>query len=101
MSYKRAEDVLPPDVLALVQMYVDGIMLYVPKKSSSRKRWGTANGTKAYYASRNAMISVEFRNGASICELAERYFLSEKSIQRIVRDSAAQEPRRGNYEPGE
>ena len=33
MSYIRAEDVLPSDVLAVVQNYVDGEMLYVPMES--------------------------------------------------------------------
>ena len=38
MGYIRAEDVLPSEVLALVQKYVEGQMLYVPKKDFQRKR---------------------------------------------------------------
>jgi len=85
MRYIRAEDVLPPEVLALVQKYVDGKMLYVPKRPFSRDNWGAVSGTKEYYANRNAAICAEFENGAARCELAEKYFLSEKSIQRILR----------------
>ena len=104
MRYIRAEDVLPPEVLALVQKYVDGKMLYVPKRPFSRDNWGAASGTKEYYANRNAAICAEFKNGAARCELAERYFLSEKSIQRILRMGArsccSEDARkREDYEP--
>ena len=85
MGYMRAEEVLPPDVLALVQTYVDGKLLYVPKKSCSRGNWGSVSGTKEYYVNRNAAICAEFASGISCCALAEKYFLSEKSIQRILR----------------
>ena len=85
MSYQRAEHVLPPEVLALVQKYAEGCLLYVPKRENERNTWGTINGTKAYYASRNAAICAEARNGTPVSELAERYFLTTKSIQRILR----------------
>ena len=34
MGYIRAEDVLPSEVLTLVQEFIDGQMLYVPKKDA-------------------------------------------------------------------
>lgn len=40
MSYIRAEDVLPEYVLDLVQQYVDGEMIYIPRKGSKRS-WGS------------------------------------------------------------
>lgn len=87
MGYIRAEEVLPTEVLALVQEFVDGQMLYVPKKDSKRSSWGSVSGTKEHLKCRNAEICADFRNGASIQILAAKYFLSEKSIQRIIRDS--------------
>ena len=40
MSYKRADDILPEDILEILQMYVSGEAIYVPKKKECRKRWG-------------------------------------------------------------
>lgn len=99
MGYVRAEDVLPPDVLAMVQKYVDGKMLYVPKKHTKRNNWGAVSGTKAYYASRNAKICAEHDNGDSVGKLAEKYFLSEKSIQRIIKNRSPSCVK-NNYEEG-
>ena len=86
MGYVRAEDVLPPDVLAIDQEYIDGEMLYIPKRNTKRNNWGSVSGTKDYYTKRNAKICSEYDNGDSVCKLAEKYFLSEKSIQRIIKN---------------
>lgn len=104
MGYIRAEDVLPPDLLAMVQQYVDGEMVYVPKKNTKRNNWGAVSGTKAYYTNRNALICREYDNGFCVRELAEKYFLSEKSIQRIIRNRAPScfkktGKKRENHEP--
>ena len=85
MSYIRAEDVLPSDVLAVVWQYIDGEILYVPKKESNQKPWGSVSGTKEYYSRRNALIYADYLNGIRVSDLAKKYFLSEKSIQRIIR----------------
>lgn len=39
MSYMRANEVLPADVLAVVQQYAEGQMLYIPKKTDSKRAW--------------------------------------------------------------
>ncbi len=88
MSYIKAEDILPEDILKLVQNYVDGKLLYVPKKTSIRDGWGSVSGTKEYYAKRNAQICKDYENGTGFCELTEKYFLSKKSIQRIIRNNS-------------
>ena len=44
MRYMKAADVLPPDLLAQVQAYIDGEYLYIPRRETSRKPWGAANG---------------------------------------------------------
>lgn len=86
MSYIRAQEVLPDEVLALVQKYVDGQMLYVPRKSDHKKRWGACTGTKKNLELRNACIYAGFQEGMSAKKLAEEYFLTEKSVQRIIRN---------------
>lgn len=85
MDYIRAADVLPQELIEQLQQYIDGAMLYIPKKEKERKVWGEQTTTKADLAKRNARIYMEFEEGSSVQILAEKYFLTGKSIQRIIR----------------
>jgi hypothetical protein len=84
MSYIKAEYVLPQELLELIQDYVDGEYLYIPRKIEKRKNWGETTDTKNVMQIRNQEIYVKYKNGVKTAYLAEEYFLSEKSIQRIV-----------------
>ncbi len=86
MSYIKAEEILPEEVLAIVQEYVDGQMLYIPRKPEHKRRWGACTGTKQSLELRNTNIYAKFQDGASAKDLAEEYFLTEKSVQRIIRN---------------
>ena len=86
MGYKRAEEILPRDIIELNQQYVDGENIYIPRKSENRQEWGSSTQTKQELSDRNAAIFHDYRQGSQIPELAEKYFLSIKSIQRIVRE---------------
>ncbi|MFQ8600342.1 MAG: Mor transcription activator family protein [Oscillospiraceae bacterium] len=47
---------------------------------------GRRNGyTRQELAERNRAIYADYLSGASMQELARKYFLSEKSMQRIIR----------------
>lgn len=83
MSYLRAEDVLPMELLALVQEYVSGESIYIP--SRGKKNWGDGTDTRVVLERRNQDIIRKYRNGTSIKDLSREYFLTEKSIQRIIR----------------
>ena len=85
MSYIRAEDVLPSDLLEIVQEYANGVSLYIPKKNTDKKTWGSVNGTKEYYAERNAAIYADYADGSSAAALSSKYGLSEKTLQRIIK----------------
>lgn len=87
MSYIKAEDVLPQEVIALIQQYVDGVTLYIPRKAENRRAWGCATEYRAELAERNAKIRKDYAEGAGIAALALRYHLSEKSIGRILRET--------------
>lgn len=63
MRYMKAADVLPPDLLAQVQAYIDGEYLYIPRRETSRKPWGAANGRKAETLARNQEIYRRYREG--------------------------------------
>ena len=84
MSYRSAQQILPEELIELIQQYVDGDYLYIPRKETGRKKWGENTNTRSELAERNALIYADYRQGISTAGLAEKYFLSEKSIQRIV-----------------
>lgn len=85
MDYIRAAEVLPQELIEQLQQYVDGAAVYIPKKEKGKKAWGERTSTKTELAKRNARIYTEHLSGRPIKELAKKYFLAEKSIQRIIR----------------
>lgn len=84
MSYIKATDVLPDEILDLIQQYVEGEYLYIPKKEGSRKSWGESTKSKKETSERNSLIYNRYKEGVSVKELSEMYYLSPKSIQRII-----------------
>ena len=84
MRYMKAADVLPPDLLAQVQAYIDGEYLYIPRRETNRKTWGAANGRKAETLARNQEIYRRYREGTPVARLAEEYFLTPKSVSKII-----------------
>lgn len=83
MSYISAENVLPKEVIEIIQQYISGKSIYIPCKE--KKDWGSESKIKQYYITRNQEICIKHRNGAVVKVLAEEYSLSVKSIQRIIR----------------
>lgn len=92
MSYKRADEILPENILEILQMYVSGEAIYVPGKKECRKRWGTSTGVNEKLRIRNEQILKQHREGVSTQELAQRFYLTEKSIQRILREMQVKPP---------
>ncbi|MBD5508349.1 MAG: hypothetical protein HDR05_09970 [Lachnospiraceae bacterium] len=92
MSYKRADDILPENILEILQTYVSGEAIYVPKKKECRKRWGSSTGVNEKLRIRNEQILEQYQKGTSTKELAQRYYLTEKSIQRILREMQMKPP---------
>ena len=84
MSYKKATHVLPQDLLRKVQEYVDGEFLYIPRVSGNKKSWGEMTSIRQDLQERNKHIYDDYLAGENMESLAEKYFLSLKSIQRIV-----------------
>lgn len=84
MSYKKATHVLPQELLSKVQEYIDGELIYIPRLSEHKKNWGATTSTRQALTDRNNQIYGDYLRGISMESLAEKYFLSLKSIQRIV-----------------
>jgi Mor family transcriptional regulator len=86
MSYKNSIDLLPKELIEQIQEYVDGKVIYIPKKQENKKHWGENTDTKRLLAIRNWQIYTDFENGITIPQLAKKYFLAEKSIQKILKE---------------
>ncbi len=86
MGYRKAEEILPMELVELIQEYVEGQMLYIPKKRNTKTAWGTRTGTKEILNKRNKQIYSEYLAGVKVSELAAKHYLTEKSIQRIIRE---------------
>lgn len=84
MKYTRAIDVLPNEIIEIIQEYIDGEYIYIPRKFENRKSWGEKSGIKNSLKIRNNEIYKKYIQGTSIYELTKEYFLSEKSIRRII-----------------
>ena len=84
MKYKKAQNILPKDVLDLVQKYIDGDYIYIPKKDNNKESWGEVSGIKTELKTRNLEIYSKYLQGTSIKQLSKEYFLSESSIRRIL-----------------
>lgn len=84
MSYLSAEEILPKELIEMIQQYVSGTTIYIPSKE--KQIWGSKTDTKEVLSQRNKDIYVKYQNGIHIKELAEEYSLSYKSIQRIIRN---------------
>ena len=83
MSYIRADEILPRELLEAVQQYVDGQIIYIPRKE--KQEWGSGTSAKEFFRERNERIFQAWQKGISEDELSRRFSLSRKSIQRILR----------------
>jgi Mor family transcriptional regulator len=84
MCYIKAKEILPKEVIDLIQKYVEGEYIYIPRKECNRKSWGSTTITREEISIRNSHIYYEYIHGESRTSLAEKYFLSKKSIDRII-----------------
>lgn len=83
MSYIRAEEVLPKELIEAIQQFVNGKAIYIP--SVGRRAWGSETDTRTYLQERNLKILEAYRKGLPAADIAEEFSLSVKSIQRIIR----------------
>lgn len=85
MRYEKAQDILPKEILQIVQEYIDGEYLYIPRKDENKKTWGETSGALKELDIRNRDILLKYKEGTSVKELSNKFYLSEASIRRILR----------------
>ncbi|OOM81466.1 CD3324 family protein [Clostridium sp. BL-8] len=84
MGYSSARDVFPENILRMIQEYVEGECVYIPKKEENKMAWGEITKSKEELLVRNNKIYEDYLLGISIQNLSETYYLSPKTIQRII-----------------
>lgn len=83
MGYKKAEAVLPKELLDEIQKYIEGEYIYIPK-STKKSGWGEKSGTREELVRRNKEIRRQFEEGTTIQTLSDSYHLSINTIKKIV-----------------
>ena len=81
MSYINAKDVLPKEIIKEIQKYVNGVNLYIPKVPEENSN---CSNYKLELYKRNQEIYNLFLQGEKVSKLAAEYYLSDKSIYRIL-----------------
>ncbi|NFD78995.1 DNA-binding response regulator [Clostridium botulinum] len=71
-------------MLELIQNYIDGEYIYIPRKECNRKTWGENTESKRKISIRNSEIYKKCKESISVKVLSEMYYLSPKSIKRII-----------------
>ena len=56
MKYVKAIDVLPQEIIEIIQNYVDGEYLYIPRKNDNKKSWGEKSGIKNILKEMNQLL---------------------------------------------
>ena len=86
VSYIKAEEILPEDLIRAIQEYADGVYIYIPRKPGTRHAWGQETDYKAELKIRNDSIRNGHASGVCVALLSRKYHLSEKSIRRILQN---------------
>ena len=86
MSYIKAENILPEELVRQIQEYADGVYIYIPRKPGQRHKWGQETTYKVELKARNDRIRSDYAAGTSVTVLSQTYHLSEKSIRRILQN---------------
>lgn len=84
MRYQKATEVLPDELVEMIQKYIDGGYVYIPRKQENKRNWGEGTSFKEELRTRNKEIYQKYLAGSRVKKLADEYYLSEKSIQRIL-----------------
>ncbi|KGR91757.1 hypothetical protein CD30_04050 [Ureibacillus massiliensis 4400831 = CIP 108448 = CCUG 49529] len=84
MRYVNANDILPKHLLAELQQYVQGDLIYIPKQDENKVKWGVLSGERQRLENRNAEIRQLFKEGVSLERLSKEFALSVETIKKIV-----------------
>lgn len=84
MKYVNARILLPDTLIEELQGYIQGAYIYIPAIQEQRKCWGELSGYRKELQLRNSRITEEYQKGASINDLADKFYLSVHTIRKIL-----------------
>jgi len=83
MKYKKAQNVLPQHIIELLQEYIDGDYLYIPRKNQNKRPWGAVSGSRSELNKRNIEIFNQYKQGVSVAELVTTIVSEELYVNKI------------------
>lgn len=84
MRYINGQDLIPRELLDLLQDYVQGAYVYIPKREDAKRRWGEQTNYIMELKHRNKLIYQKYLEGVSTSNLISIFHLSSSSIRRII-----------------
>lgn len=84
MRYINGQDLIPRELLDLLQDYVQGAYVYIPKREDTKRRWGEQTNYIMELKHRNKLIYRKYLEGVSTSNLISIFHLSSSSIRRII-----------------
>lgn len=84
VSYTNADRILPRELLDAIQQYADGVYLYIPRKAERKRAWGEPRTPAGSGSPGNRELYEKHLGGAPVHKLAEEYYLSAKTIYKIL-----------------
>lgn len=87
MKYRNAGELLPKELLAELQRYAEGELIYVPNRPKRKAGWGTRNGSRERYEERNRQLMRQYSEGMSVEAISEQYYLTADSVRKIIREN--------------
>lgn len=82
MKYKNVNKILPPELIEEIQKYIQGEIIYIPKKDKQIHKVPTEY--RIELEKRDARIYTKHLEGMSNDQLAKNYNLAQSSIRRII-----------------
>ena len=67
VSYIKAEEILPEELIRRIQEYADGVYIYIPRKPGTRHQWGQETNYKSELKIRNDSIRNDHASGGQCC----------------------------------
>jgi len=87
LKYENAKNILPEELLTVLQYYAAGTCLYIPYLQPHIKQKYELSSQKQFLLQRNAQIVADYQRGISVKQLAMHYYLSKQAIYKIIKSS--------------
>ena len=69
MRYQKANEILPKELVELIQSYMDGGYVYIPRKEENRKSWGETSSARKEIQAGNEGTGA----GGTVLSVGEEY----------------------------